>query len=195
MIVVSDGNISENIKVKAIRPQPDLSNIYIENNGVISIDPSDFHRKSENGGVQIQVIDGLGYSNSALQLGNARYDSGEGSFVEYDFYTSKTGEVTIYTYMLPVFPKDKYHSTQYGVQVDDMEIIAHNNDVKDYSMEWAGNVIRNSAINMTKVVVDKPGKHILKIHCIDPGMIVHKIMIDLGGLKDSYLGPLSSKVE
>lgn len=194
-IIVSDGINSKNIQVTDIRPNENLKNLYIDNNGVISINPTEFHRKTENGGIKFQVIDGLGYSHSSLQLGNAKFDSGEGSFTEYDFYISNAGEATIYTYMLPLIAKDKSHSTQYGVQVDNMEIIANGNDVKEYSEEWASNVIRNSTINKMKVIIDKPGKHTLKIYCIDPGMIVQKIMIDFGGLKASYLGPESSKTK
>lgn len=132
-------------------------------------------------------FDGLGYSNSSLQLGNAKHDSGEGSFVEYDFHTSKTGEVTVYTYMLPLFAKDKAHGTSYGIQIDYLEYKTQSNDVKEYSEEWAGNVIGNSTINETKFVIDKPGKHTLKIFSVDPGMIVQKIIIDLGGLKESHV--------
>lgn len=194
-IIVSDGIHSKNIQVSAIRPAGNPKLVFIENDGAIGIDPTAFHRKTEEGGIQFQVIDGLGYVNSSLQLGNAKYDSGEGSHVEYDFYTSTAGEITIYTYMLPLFAKDKAHGTAYGIQVDEQEYMINSNDVKEYSNEWAGNVIRNSAINKTKVVLDKSGKHSLKLYCIDPGMIVQKIVIDLGGLKDSYLGPNTSKFE
>ncbi len=134
------------------------------------------------GNIQFQSIEGLGYSNASLQLGNARYDSGDGSYVEYDFFVTDTGKITIYTYMLPLFAKDKSHSTQYGVQVDNMDMVLHHNDVKEYSKEWAANVMRNSAINKTIVFLEKPGKHTLRVYCIDPGMIIQKILIDMGGL-------------
>ncbi len=194
-ITVTAGKSSKTIRVSAIRTQGNLSNLFIENDGVISIAPSAFHRKTENGAIRFQIIDGLGYSNSSLQLGNAKHDSGEGSFVEYDFYTTKAGEVTVYTYMLPLFAKDRTHSTAYGIQIDDLGYQTQSNYVKEYSNEWASNVIRNSAVNKTKFVIEKPGKHTLKLFSIDPGMVVHKIVIDLGGLKDSYIGPEISKVE
>lgn len=137
----------------------------------------------------------MGYSNSALQLGNAKYNSGEESFVEYDFYTSKTGQATIHTYMLPLFAKDRSHGTRYGIQIDDLEFVTKSNNVKEYSDEWADNVIRNSAINKTSILIDKPGKHSLKLYSIDPGMIVQKIIIDFGGLKESYVGPNTTNID
>lgn len=191
-IVISQGENTKHIKVSVVNFEKsiaDFDTIYIENEGVISINPSKFHRKKENGGIKFKVIDGLGYSNASVQLGSAIHDSGEGSFIAYDFYASKGGDATIYTYMLPLFAKDKLHSTRYAIQIDDSEIITKSNDVNEYSREWASNIIRNSAINKTVVQINKPGKHTLKIFAIDPGMIIQKIVIDFGGLKASYLGP------
>lgn len=194
-IIVSNEDKHYRIQALAVRHQADLNNLFIENNGVISINPAEFQRKTENGNIFFQKIKGLGYCNSSLQLGNAKYDSGDGSYVEYDFFALEAGEVTIYTYMLPLFAKDKSHSTRYGIQVDQMEIITQSNDEKEYSMEWAANVVRNSAINKTKVKIDSPGKHTLKVYCIDPGMILQKILIDFGGQKESYMGPKSTKIK
>lgn len=192
-VVVSDGDQTIKIHVVADNRSRDSlvcsERFFVENNGVISISPTKYHRKDEKGGVRFQIIDGLGYANASLQLGNARYDDGAGSSVTYDFYTSQAGSISLYTYMLPLFPKDKSHSTRYGIQVDDSEMVVISNDVAEYSKEWAENVVRNSAINQTKLNIDKPGVHTLKIVVIDPGMILQKIVIDTGGLKPSYLGP------
>jgi hypothetical protein len=191
-VTITDGNNVKQVNVSVFNPEKPsataLSKLFVENNGTVTIFPSEFHRKTENGGIRFQVIEGLGYCNSALQLGNARFDSGEGSHADFDFYTFSHGWITIYVYALPLFAKDKLHSTRYGVQIDDLEYQTCNNDVKEYSMNWANNVIRNSAIDTIRVFLDKPGKHTLKLFCEDPGMIIQKMVIDLGGLKKSYLG-------
>lgn len=188
-IIISEGNNSKRIQVSANNSVKNIENVYVANGGVISINPSDFQRKKENGNIKFQVINGLGYSNASVQLGSATYDSGEGSYIAYDFYAPEAGEITIHSYILPLFAKDKLHSTRYAIQIDNSEIITKANDVAEYSREWAGNIIRNSAINKTTITLDKPGKHTLKIIAVDPGMIIQKILIDLGGLKDSYIGP------
>lgn len=128
-------------------------------------------------------------------MGNAKFGSGEGSFVEYDFYASKAGEINIYNYILPLYAKDRAHSKSYGIQIDDLEYKIQSYHVKEYSRKWANNVLLNSVINKSKLVIDNPGKHTLKLFSIDPGMIVQKIVIDLVGLKNSYPGPISLNVQ
>ena len=60
---------------------------------------------------------------------------------------------------------------------------------------WKDNVLRNFSVYKSSLYIDKPGKHTLEIYCTDPGMVVEKIIIDLGGLKQSFLGPTSEKIK
>jgi hypothetical protein len=192
-IEVTDGHTTRTIAVPAFnpsRPAPsELDGLYVENAGVVSIAPARYHRKTEKGDIRFQPIPGLGYCNAALQLGSSVHDEGAGSFVEYDLYAFTQGKATVHVYLLPLFPKDRAHSTRYAIQLDDADYHVRHNDVKEYSREWADNVLRNSAINAINVEFDRPGRHTLKLFCEDPGMIVQKIVIDLGGLKPSYRGP------
>jgi S-adenosylmethionine synthetase len=65
----------------------------------------------------------------------------------------------------------------------------------EYTQTWYENVLRNAAINKSTFYIDKPGKHTLHIKCGDPGMVIQKIVLDFGGMKKSYTGPVVSKVE
>ena len=173
----------------------ELKGWYVEDNGCVSINPGKYHRKVENEDIKIKVIKGLGYENQCIQLGEAVEPvqnprrSGEAAKVEYDFYTFNAGSVTVYTYALPVFPVNSERGTCFGIMIDNGLLKYASNNAKEYSGEWRENVYRNSTINAVTLNIDKPGKHTLKLICSDPGMIIQKVVIDMGGMKRSYLGP------
>lgn len=54
------------------------------------------------------------------------------------------------------------------------------------SEEWKQNVLSNSAVQCIKIPALKSGKHKLQIYMVDPGVILDRILIDLGGLKPFY---------
>lgn len=191
-ILIEGNDCSRKITVAAMAANDALHDLYAVENGVVSISPARYQRKVENGGIGFTEIGGLGYCNAALQLGSPSMDDGCGSCVEYDFYLENpllVDTLVMYVYMLPLFPKDKAHGAAYGIRLDDSELVVLDNTPREYSHDWARNVLRNSAINKVKFAAGKPGKHTLKIYSVDPGMIIHKIVIDCGGLKKSYTGP------
>ena len=51
--------------------------------------------------------------------------------------------------------------------------------------KWQANSINQT---VTRHKIEKPGKHSLRFRVLEPGIVLQKIMIDLGGLKKSYLG-------
>ena len=45
----------------------------------------------------------------------------------------------------------------------------------------------------TQLTVNRPGTRTLRICGLDPGVVLDKLAIDLGGLTPGYLGPPSAK--
>lgn len=175
-----------------------MKDFYLEENCYVSIDAAGFHRKRENDDIKITLLKGIGYDNTSVQLGDPlapwqHAHSLNGPQLEYDFYTFNSGAVTIYLYALPTFPIYAGRTSSYGIIVDDQMIKYGSTDAPEYSNEWKENVIRNSAIYSGKVSLDKPGKHTLRILCQDPGVVIQKIVIDMGGLKSSYLAPEATR--
>jgi glycosyl hydrolase family 115 len=51
-------------------------------------------------------------------------------------------------------------------------------------------VVSNNIIIKTSThKISKPGKHTVKYWMVSPAVVLQKLVVDLGGLKPSYLGP------
>ena len=179
----------------------ELKGLYVEDNGCVSINAGKFHHKQEANGIKVRTVMGLGYENECVQLGEATqetqsmWNTHKVSQAQYDFYSFNGGNVVAYIYALPLFPIDPKHDTRYGVMIDDGLVHWVTVSSKEYSGEWHRNVFRNSDIAMVNMHVGKPGKHTFKLICADPGMIIQKVVLDFGGMKQSYLGPKVTMVE
>ncbi len=210
-IDVTSGSQKESVLVSVFNPESpartEVQGLYVEENGYISIPAADFHRKFESNDIWMSILPGLGFEGRSLQLGNPTaplqmYRAGDVPRVEYDFYTFNAGIYDVYTYVLPTFPlhaerdyKLPEHTnsdTKYSVRIDDGSISTPSTSAIEYSQIWYDSVLKNCRVNKSTLYVKKPGKHTLQIRCGDPGVVIQKIVIDLGGMKRSYLGPQST---
>ena len=205
------GGQKKMVLVSALNPAApaceEVKGLYMEDNGCISIPAADYHRKHENNSIRMKVVNGLGLEGKALQMGNPVaplqvYRAPEVPRVEYDFYTFNAGMVDVYTYVLPTFPlhaerdfrlpEHTNTDTKYSVCIDRGAIATPSTSAVEYTQTWFESVLKNCRVNKSTLYVDKPGKHTLQIRCGDPGVVVQKIVIDLGGMKRSYQGPPST---
>ncbi len=188
----------------------EVKGLYVQDNGYVSIPAAGFHRQRDTDQIKMSVIKGMGIEGESLQMGDPAAplqnyrDTRNVPWVEYDFYTFDAGIVDVYTYVLPTFPlhsQRDFHLhestnfyTRYSVRIDKGAIAAPTTSAVEYSQEWYECAERNFRVNKSTMYVDKPGRHTLQIRTGDPGTIIQKIVIDLGGLKRSYLGPQSTRV-
>lgn len=192
-------------------PSPSLTemdSLFVEHNGYVSINASDYHRKVENDDIKIYTIPGLGFEGVAVQLGNPiasmqKTGSSIVPRVEYDFYTFGQGSVDVYTYVLPTFTisSDREYAgheatnieTRYGVCIDDGPVMNPSTSSFEYAQIWYESALKNCRINKTTLHINKPGKHTVKVLCGDAGTVLQKVVLDFGGMKRSYMGPQPTK--
>lgn len=177
-----------------------LKNYFVEDNGTVSINAAQYSDKIETKEIKIETIKGIGMGDESLKLGDVLdapldHHNVDRPHVSYNFYTFQRGNVDVYTYALPVFSLDEKHETRYGVGIDNGVTSTAIAGSKEYMQSWKDNVLRNFSVYKSSLYIDKPGKHTLQIYCTDPGMIIQKIIIDLGGLKQSFLGPNPEKIK
>lgn len=119
---------------------------------------------------------------------------GQGSpCLEYDIYTVGKDSVTLYAYFTPVL---NFHNmetgTRYAVSIDGEtpQIISLNKEDKTSDRgiwnKWVGESI---IIRSSRHFLTQPGKHKIRIWRVDPGVVLQKLVLDLGKLKPSFLGP------
>ncbi len=203
VITVKGAGSSQKIDVFAFTPvdvsPEELSGLFVEDNGVISIDAENYHRKTDMRGFGWETIEGLGQTGNCIgalpftaepveQEWTLEHDK-EGASVEYDFYCFNKGWIDIYSYCLPTFPINSQRHCLYGISIDDGPPLIVDFETHFRCEEWKQNVQRNQAENRTQHFIQQVGKHTLKIWMIDTGVFMDKLVIDLGGLKDSYKGP------
>jgi len=220
IINLSSENNSEVVYVSVFNPVSpsveELKGIYVEDDGYVSIDAAGYHREKTSEDISFRMIDGLGLEKQVLELGdvfaNNRYypsleltsnyvaGARDDRFprVEYDFYTFKGGIIDVYTYVAPTFPLDtdkELHGARYGVMVDNSPVFLPDAWAYYYTTPWIQSILKNCRINKTSHYIGGPGKHTLKIYCAHPGVMLQKVVIDMGGLKNSSNGPEPTKVK
>ncbi len=166
--------------------------IFVDENGYISIFAQNANRIMESELNEWNVIDGLGYQGSSIWVnpftfkGNNNSDIKKSSILEYDFYTEKSGDITIKVFVIPVHPVNLNYSARFGIAVNDAvpQIV----DCRTFgrSEGWKQNVLRNNSELVTTHKLNKSGKHVLKIFAVDPAVTIDRIEIDCGGLVKTY---------
>ena len=147
-------------------------------------------------GYTIRTIDGIGYDWKSLQLGEAdqptaEAESLEGPAVTFDFSSGLADSLTVYVYTLPTFPVHGGRTNAYGISVDGHPPVVVNNEPVEFSREWKDQVLQNGAVARVTFPVSPATTHSLSLTIGDPGIIVQRIVIDWGGLQDTYVGPSS----
>src|SRR6185503_18271278 len=84
------------------------------------------------------------------------------------------------------YPINNNYSGRYAVSIDEERVKMVDIKTIGRSEEWKQNVLRNRAERKIEMPFLRLGKHTLKIYCIDPGVILDEIRIDVGGLKEAY---------
>ncbi|MEB2774672.1 glycosyl hydrolase 115 family protein [Algoriphagus sp. D3-2-R+10] len=195
------GKAVYNVQVEAQKPDlQDGQQLFVEDNGVISIEAEHFNKAQNDEDNQWKLIQGLGRQNDAVgtfpitaspfEVFNERAPS-----LSYEFFTMSSGEVNLRFYCLPSQPINSDYKLRFAVSIDDGKPIVVDASLKEvmdeHNEEWSMNVLKAANIAETKVIIPQTGRHRLKITMIDPGVVFDKIEMVMnkeGEKVDSYFG-------
>lgn len=169
---------------------------YFEGDGVVSFSVENFTRKKENQEISWQVLPDIGLQRSGittkpvtLSVDKVGDDSPR---LEYNFFTTKIGEIRVNARFSPSLPFNESNGLRYGISIDDEPIQIINIHQDKSNQAWERSVANNIHSIFSNHTLLQSGKHTLKYWAIDPGVVLQNLFIDLGGLKNSYLGPPSN---
>ena len=195
------------IKVLAVAFNSSVSGLtgFIESGGCVSIEAQHFSKNINANGSRWQFLEDYGKTLSGMRATNGNtIDSlipGKNSpCLEYQMHLFTSGKIEVRLTLSPSLNCFPGKSLNVGVSFDnsDPQILtvvpgdyfAHNGN-----LDWEKSVVYNARIVVSKHNIEKEGNHTLKVWMINPGVVIEKIVVDTGGVKESYLGPPESRRE
>lgn len=181
---------------------------FVESDGHLSIEAEHTSRNTTANGVSYMTLASYGRTLSGVELFPVTAPSqfpDQGPVLEYDIYTFTNVSMANITLLLSpsLNQQGAAHPLKYAIAIDDEtpQIIQFIGNYTGANMPagWEGAVSdgvwglpASGETTTTMHDLSQTGKHTLKVWCLEPGVVVQKIIADLGGVRYSYLGPPES---
>jgi hypothetical protein len=117
--------------------------------------------------------------------------------LEYRMYLFTPGEAEVTAITAPTLNFAPDRGVRYAVSLDDdapqvVTLVPPGYQARNGNRDWEKSVTDNAHYGRSKHTIAKPGYHTLKVWMVDPAVVMQKLIVDLGGLHPSYLGPPES---
>ncbi len=177
-------------------PSRDEVTGFVQGNGVVSMEAEHFGRAANANGFTWQRVPDLGRTLSGVTTtpGTAtQVPGGNGARLEYRLLVFDTGSVQVKAYVSPTHNfSGAREGLRYAVSFDDEAPQIVNTTADTSLAAWEKSVADNIKVLVTRHQLGTAGSHVLKFWAVDPGVVLQKIVVDLGGERPSYLGPPES---
>ena len=168
---------------------------FIESDGVVAIEAEHTSRRVAANSVHWETIPGYGRTLSAVEpfpVGFKPFEGVKGARLEYDLTTLTDAKATLETLVAPSLAFQPGHGLRIALTFDDERPQVVDVATPYLSREWERAV--SDAVHKVRTRHTlKAGRHVLKLWAIDPGVVIERFHLDLGGLKPSCLGPPESR--
>ena len=201
VIKITGAGKEVSITVKAFNPaELNKENLkgFVESGGFISIEAEHYSKNIEQGDRKWIRIEDYGLTSSGMKAtapvnAPTAIPGKDAPCLEYPIYLFTKDSAQIILITSPMLNFIPGRDIKLAVSIDDeapQYIINVPDKYKiDYSnLDWTQTVVNQSRHCYTSLNIKEPGYHSLKVWMIDPGVVVEKIMLNMGGLKPSYLG-------
>ena len=196
----ADGEVT--VKVAAFNPTEvtrDSLQGFVEGDGVVSIEPEHYTRKTDAGANRWVRIEDYGRTLSGMRATSPSDGSAtpmkDSPCLEYQTYLFSTGPAEVVAVTSPILNVFPGRGIEMAMSLDDGAPQTLTVVPKGYGpqgQDWETSVKDNARYVKATLPVDKAGYHTVKIWMVDPGVVLQKLVVNMGGLKPSYLGPPES---
>ncbi|HEY1113906.1 MAG TPA: glycosyl hydrolase 115 family protein [Chitinophagaceae bacterium] len=178
-------------------PAGEKGPVFYEYDSHVSMEARHWIKAHNSGGVQWKVIPDIGRTGSGITTFpvTASVTLSAGSpHVEYHFYAYDSTKAQARLFFSPTLNFPAGEGLQFAVSVDGEEpkVITLNKEDNNGGV-WNGWVANNIIIKTAELNITRPGKHVLRYWMISPGVVLQKLVVDFGNVKQSYLGPPETK--
>jgi hypothetical protein len=169
---------------------------FVETSGYVSMEAEHYTRKVDAGPVKWERIPDYGRTLSAMSIFPVTAESvmppAGAPCLEYRMFLFHAGRVEVEAILSPTLNFTPERGLRYAISFDDeppqvIDALAHNEQG-----DWETSVKDSVRKVRSTHTLAAPGIHTLKFRMVDPGIVLEKLVVDLGGVKPSYLGPPES---
>jgi hypothetical protein len=189
----------------AARLAPNYSG-FVSSDGVVSIEPEHFtnNKTTSAATAYYDVIPYYGRTLSGVTLNPPTApvqnpSSASAPVLQYNFYSFNQAPVnaSVMVYIGPTLNTDPQNPVKYAVQIDNSSIQIvqpiPTTVLGSYGVPWNNMVSNFSTFNSSSFSNVAQGAHTLNLWALTPSITFQKVVINFGGLRDSYMGPPESQ--
>ncbi|MGW0929392.1 glycosyl hydrolase 115 family protein [Streptomyces sp. NPDC002644] len=190
------------VKAVAVRVSPRGVKGFVEAGGYVAIDAHHYSRAVGAKGADWLRIDRIGRTPAGMSpwpVTAPPQTPGAGApYLEYEVTLLTPGEVTVWAYVSPRNPALARPGLRYAVSFDDQApttvdfIAATGPDDGGLNKRWARHTSDNVNRTSSAHTVARAGVHKLRFWMVDPTVVLQRLIVDTGGLPETYLGPVES---
>ena len=162
--------------------------VFEEADGYVSIEAENYSRQQSEGNIEWTVIPHFGKTLSGITtLPVTSSPENKSVYLEYDMDMKTIGEGNLIILTAPTLNFNSNRGLRYAVSIDggEEQVVNINGHYKGELGKWqAESIIETSS----KFKISTTGRHTIRFRVLDAGIVLQKIMLDMGGLKPSYLG-------
>jgi hypothetical protein len=167
----------------------------VQADGYVSIEAEHFTRKTNAGPVHWDKIEDYGRTLSAMTVFPVTTVSlapPQSPCLEYEMYLFDPGKVEVEAILSPTLNFVPGRGLRYAISFDDQPPQTIDALARNSLADWETTVKDSVRKVKSSHTLSGSGYHTLKFWMVDPAVVLEKLVVDLGGVQPSYLGPPES---